>query len=185
MRRDLARRVLEQVAQDDHRALLGGQLGERSEQRVVGRSALPRAGGAGSGASISAPQRPRARLVDRAVDDDAVQPRTERAAAVEAVEGAERGEESLLGDVLGGRGIVNDEVGGPVGAPPVQAEQLVEGSRGPALRAAHERPLISPSRCHSLTTVRRIGRWRSMPEIRVEAGPRSMDLSAAGRRSRA
>ena len=105
------------------------------------------------------------------------------AAAIEAIEVADRGEERLLGDVLRGRGIVDDEIGGLVRASPVEPEQLVEGSLGPALRAAHERPLISPSRCHSLSTVRRIGPWRSMPEIRIEAAPRSMDLSAAGGRS--
>jgi hypothetical protein len=96
-------------------------------------------------------------VVDRSVDNDAVKPGSEGAATVEAVEVPDRGEKCLLRDVLRGRGVANDQVGGPMGATPVEAEQLVEGSRGSALRAAHERSLISPSRRHSLSTVRRFG----------------------------
>ena len=169
-RRDLARRVLEQVAKDDHGALIRRQPADRGEERLVrgvrcccrGRERRLEVG--------LGPQRSRASVVDRPVDDDAVQPRSEGPAAIEAIEVPDRSEKRLLGDVLRGGGVVDDEVRGLVGASPVEAEQLVEGSLGPALRAAHERPLISPSRCHSLPTVRRIGRWRSMPEIRIEPG---------------
>ena len=77
------------------------------------------------------PQRAGARPVDRAVDDDPVQPRAERAAAVEAVERAQRGQERLLRDVLGGRGVVHDEPGRAVGGRPVAAEELVDRVAAP------------------------------------------------------
>ena len=96
---------------------------------------------------------------------------SERSAAIEAIEVADRGEERLLRDVLGGGGVVHDEVSGVVRTAPVEPEQLVEGSLGPALRAAHERPLISPSRRHPLPTVRRIAAGRSMRVIRNRAPP--------------
>ena len=55
-----------------------------------------------------------------------MQPGAERPAAVEAVEGAHGREECLLRDVLGGGGVVNDEVGGTVGARPVLAKEGLE-----------------------------------------------------------
>jgi putative transcriptional regulator len=76
-----------------------------------------------------AAQRPRARPVDRAVDDDPVQPRPERPPAVEAVEGADGGEEGLLRDVLGRGGVVDDEVRGAVGAGPVAPDEGLERAR--------------------------------------------------------
>jgi hypothetical protein len=73
-----------------------------------------------------------------------VQPGPERAAAVEAVQGADRGEERLLGDVLGGGGVVDDQVGGPVGGSPVAAEELLERVLGSVLGLAEEDPLAPP-----------------------------------------
>src|SRR5690348_4428602 len=64
--------------------------------------------------------------VDRAVDHDPVQPRAERAAAVEAVEVANSGEKRLLRDVLGGRRVAGDEPRGTQGARPMLAEQPFE-----------------------------------------------------------
>ena len=45
---------------------------------------------------------------------------------------AQRRQERLLGDVLGGRRVVHDEPGRPVGARPVAAEELVDRVRRPA-----------------------------------------------------
>ena len=71
-----------------------------------------------------------ARPVDRAIDDDAMQPRSERPSPVEPVEVADGGEERLLGDVLGGGGVAGDEVRGPKRPGPVLAkEQLEVGDR--------------------------------------------------------
>ena len=87
------------------------------------------------------PQRAGPRPVDRAVDHDPVQPRAERPAAVEAVQRAQRRQERLLGDVLGGRRVVHDEPGRPVGRGPVAAEELVDRVRRPGLGGADERRL--------------------------------------------
>ena len=84
-----------------------------------------------------------ARPVDRAVDDDPVQPGAEGPPAVEAVEVAHRGEEGLLGDVLGGRGVVDDEKGRPVRPRPVQPEERLDPRGGPSLRRAHEGALVA------------------------------------------
>jgi hypothetical protein len=96
-------------------------------------------GAAGSRASPRdlAAQLPRARVVDRPVDDDPVQPGAEGAAAVEAIQRADRGEERLLRDVLGGGRVVDDEPGGAVRARPVAAEELGEGLGRAALRGAY------------------------------------------------
>jgi hypothetical protein len=109
-RRDLAGRVLEQVAQHDHGALVGRKRGERHHDRVGVRGSLGglrKASGGGVVGEIGehdlAAQRPRAGVVDRAVDDDPVQPRPEPTAPVEAVERAHGGQERLLRDVLGRR----------------------------------------------------------------------------------
>src|SRR5581483_7332599 len=73
------------------------------------------------------------REVDRTVDDNAVQPRAERPAAVEAVEVADCREERLLRDVLRGGGVAGDEIGGAMRARPVRAEQPFEVVDRPAL----------------------------------------------------
>ena len=90
-----------------------------------------------------AAQRPRPRPVDRAVDDDPVEPGPERAAAVEAVEIADGGEERLLCDVLGCARVVHDEIRGAVGAGPVQPEERLDPRSGPSLRRAHEGALVA------------------------------------------
>ena len=82
-----------------------------------------------------AAKRPGPRPVDRAVDDDPVQPRPEGPAAVEAVERAYGGQEGFLGDVLCSCGVVADEVGGAVGPRPVRAEQRLEVRGRPGLSA--------------------------------------------------
>ena len=69
-----------------------------------------------------------------------------------------------------------------MGTTPMQAEQLLEGSRRPALRAAHERTLVSPSDRHPVPTVRRIRIQRSMPVIRGREQARSRDLVGPGGR---
>ena len=58
----------------------------------------------------------------------------ERPPPVEAVERADRRDERLLGDVLGGRAVVDDQVRGAVGAAPVAPEQLLERLLGAPLR---------------------------------------------------
>src|ERR1700730_16627769 len=64
--------------------------------------------------------------VDCAVDDDAMQPRAERPATVETVEPADGCEERLLCNVLGGAGVVDDEIRRTVGTRPVVSEQRFE-----------------------------------------------------------
>src|SRR5207249_6275871 len=77
-----------------------------------------------------APQRTGAAPVDRTVDDDPVQPRAERAAPVEAVEGAHGREERLLCDVLGCCGVADDEQRRAIGARPVGAKERLERLSG-------------------------------------------------------
>ena len=94
---DLARRVLEQIAEDDHRAVAGIEGCERRQHAVV---PLDRDGGRDVllldlGANLCG-----ARPVYRPVDRDPVQPWTERPAAVEAIERADCREEGFLRDVL-------------------------------------------------------------------------------------
>ena len=103
---DLARRVLEQVAQDDHRPLLRPELASaRAAPRPPSGSRSAAAGSATpSGSSSRRSARARA-PVDRPVDDDPVQPGPERPPPVEAVERANRREKRLLRDVLGGGGV--------------------------------------------------------------------------------
>ena len=116
-RGDLAGREAEQVAHHDDRALLGRRARRAPRApRPDGAAAPPRARRrlADASAGDLAPQRAGARPVDRAVDDDPVQPRPERPPAVEAVERAQRREERLLRDVLGRRGVVDDQPRGPV-----------------------------------------------------------------------
>src|SRR5439155_6332691 len=64
--------------------------------------------------------------VNGAIDRDPVQPGAERPAAVETIEVPHGREEGLLCDVLGGGGIVHDEVRRPVGARPVLAKEGLE-----------------------------------------------------------
>jgi hypothetical protein len=88
------------VAEDDDRSLLGRQILERRDhlasdllgrrQRLEDRI----------GAVDPAAQRFATGPVECPVDDDSVQPGPERPPPVEAVEGADGGEEGVLGDVL-------------------------------------------------------------------------------------
>ena len=101
----------------------------------------------------------RARPVDRAVDDDPVQPGTERPAAVEAVEVAHGGQERLLGDVLGGGGVAGDELRGPERARPVLAKEPLEVGDRPLLGTPDPGALRHPSnlrrqRAHEVHTLR-------------------------------
>ena len=139
-RRDLARRVAEQVPEDDHRAVLGAERGERRHHVLAQAAVVVERSDVRHGARPR-PQRAGPRPVDRAVDHDPVQPRAERPAAVEAVQRPQRRQERLLGDVLGGRRVVDDEPGGPVGRGPVAAEELVDRVRRPGLGGADERRL--------------------------------------------
>src|SRR5207247_1152738 len=106
-------------------------------------------------------QRPGTCPVDGAVDDDPVEPRPERPAAVEAVEGAKRGEEGLLRDVLRGRGVVDDEVGGAVGERPVVAEERLD-VRGRAGPGASDPGELMPARARHAPTIRTVLRIRSI-----------------------
>src|SRR5581483_5874534 len=116
----------EQVAEDDHGAVLWRQRADRVERPVAELRAL-RGGRAREGvAACLRPERAQARAVDRAVDDDPVQPRPERAAVVEAVEVANGGEERLLRDVLGGGGVAGDEPRSAKRARPVLAEEPLQ-----------------------------------------------------------
>jgi hypothetical protein len=70
-----------------------------------------------------------------------VHPGPERAAAVEAVDRPDRGEECLLGDVLGGRGVVDHQVRGAVRAGPLAPKQLLKRLGRSPLNVAHQPPL--------------------------------------------
>src|SRR5579885_2433385 len=137
---DLARRVLEHVAQDDHGAVLRRELRDPPEGGAVG----DRRGRRGEGVAEldlgAQPARPRP--VDGAVDDDPVQPRSERAAAIEAVEVADGGQERLLRDVLGGSGVAGDEPRCPERPRPVLAEEPFEVGHRPALGAPDPAALV-------------------------------------------
>src|SRR5690348_12794825 len=91
---DLPRRVLEEVAEHDHCAVLGRELADAGERGAVGLRRR-RSGHVVAELDLRA-QAARARPVDRTVDDDPVQPRAERAAPVEAVEVADSGQERFL-----------------------------------------------------------------------------------------
>ena len=130
-------------------------------------SALPSGSGAGGARQPVAEldlgaQLARTRPVDRAVDDDAVQPRRERPAAVEAVEVANGGEERLLRDVLSGGGVARDEVRGPVGPRPVLAEEALEVGDRPALGSPDPGALRHPSTLRRKVLIRSI-RDRDLP----------------------
>jgi hypothetical protein len=70
-----------------------------------------------------------------------VKPGSERARAVEAVKGTDRGEERLLGNVLSRATVADHEIGGTVGTAPVPAKELLECLRRALLRVAHQHPL--------------------------------------------
>ena len=110
-----------------------------------------------------------------------MKPGAERAAAVEAVECANRGEERFLGDVLGRGGIVDDEVGGPVGAGPVVAEQGLEVRGRSGLGAAHPGTFLAARSCHGVPTIRACARKKSIRMIYARARPRGPYHSARGR----
>src|SRR5437773_229471 len=78
--------------------------------------------------------------VDRAVDDDPVQPGTEGPPAVEPVERAHRGKKRFLGDVLGCRRVADDEISGAVRRPPVRAKERLEVRDRPGLGPPHPGP---------------------------------------------
>jgi hypothetical protein len=75
-----------------------------------------------------------------------VHPGPERAAAVEAVDRANGGEERLLRDVLRGGRVVDYQIRRPVCPRPLAPEQLLERSGRAALHLAHETPLAQPLR---------------------------------------
>ena len=178
---DLAWCVAEKVPHDDDGALLGRQSGESGENRGIGR--LARVLGSGPLGELRLPaQAPRACSVDRAVHDDPMQPRPERAPAVEAVEVPDRGEKRLLRDVLGERAVVDDEIRRAVGAGPMSVEKRLEVRGGPALGASHPGALVSACARHR-RTIRMGSPWRSTPEVRRAMIERSRDLSPAAPRT--
>src|SRR5581483_8304549 len=136
------RRVLEHVAQHDHGPVLGRQPRDPFERAVVGlgiRRRRVELAELDLGPEAAGP-----REVDRAVDDDAVQPRAERPAAVEAIEVAHGGEKRFLRDVLRGGGVAGDEIGGPESARPERAEQVFEVVDRPALGTPDPGALTHP-----------------------------------------
>ena len=141
---DLARREVQEVAQHDDRRCSGASAASTSAAR---RDVL-----AARGSSPASPAAPRARVVDRAVDHDAVQPRAERPAAVEAVQRPDRRQERLLGDVLRGRRVVDHQPRGAVRARPVAAEELGHRLGRAPLRGVDQRPLAgAPPRRRAVT----------------------------------
>ena len=108
--------------------------------------------------------------VDRPVDDDPMQPRPERTAAVETVEVAHRGEERLLRDVLGGGRVLHDEIRGPVSPRPVLAEERLEVRGRSRLRAPNPGALLPAGAHHRALTIRADSATRS---IRGPAAERS------------
>jgi nicotinamidase/pyrazinamidase len=108
------------------------------------------------------PESPCARPVDRPVHDDPVQPGSEGPPAVEGVECANRGEEGLLGDVLGCRGVVDHEVRGPVGAGPVVADKDLEVRGRSGLGGAHPGTFLAARSCHGVPTIRACAREKSI-----------------------
>ncbi len=128
---------------DLYAAALGHEVSATNLQRVLGIVARRRGGlGRGLGCELPA-QRACTRPVDRAVDDDAVEPRAERAPAVEAVERAHGGQERLLCDVFRSRRVADDQQRGAIRARPVPAEQLLERGGRATLRVADERALLA------------------------------------------
>ena len=167
------------MAEDDHGPVLRRQRRECVEQRLVqrrrvlGRLRVDELG--------LAAQLPCTRPVDRAVDDDPVQPRAERPSAIEAVEVADGGEEGLLRDVLGGGRVVDDEKGGPVRPWPVQAKERLDPRGGPSLRRAHGGALVAAGG-HPLT-LRRAWGERSALTRRSRSTHRATSVRREGARA--
>ena len=82
--------------------------------------------------------------VDRAIDNDPVQPRAEGSSAIEPLERPDRGEKRLLGDVLGGGSVVDDQIGGTVSPRPVAPVELLERLVRSSLRGPDPAPLPAP-----------------------------------------
>src|SRR5207244_11309676 len=95
-------------------------------------------------------------------------------AAVEAVERADGGEERLLGDVLRGGGVVDDEEGGAVRARPVGAKERLEVGDGAGPRRPEAGPLVAARACHRAPTIRAPTAGRSIPGIRAGGPVRSV-----------
>jgi hypothetical protein len=99
------------VAEDDDTTVLRGQPRQRLDQ-LVRKLRGERRLVSGLEHELGS-QPPAPRPIDRAVDDDAVQPGAERPVAIEPVQPANCGEKGLLGNVLGRSGVMDDEVRGP------------------------------------------------------------------------
>ena len=164
---DLSGRVLEEIAEDDHGAVL------RFERREAGGHALRERVSEVAGVELFlslgfhglTAQGARPGPVDRAVDDDAVQPRREGPAAVEPVEVAHGCEEGLLGDVLRGGAVVDDEKGSPVRPGPVLAEQSLEVRDRSRLCAANPGALLPAGAHHRALTIRASLARRSIRQV--------------------
>jgi hypothetical protein len=143
----LARPVAEHVAQHYERALVRVERPERGHQ--LGGHLVGRRPGLRAGRQVAAhlgPALPRLHPVERAVDDDAVQPGPERPPAVEAVDRAHRGEHRLLGDVLGRGSVLHDQERRPVRRVPVAPDQRLDRIGGAVPGLAFERGLVPPAR---------------------------------------
>ena len=119
--------------------------------------------------STSPSQLPSPRGVDRAVDDDPVQPRPERTTPVEPIERTHRSQEPLLGDVLGTGGVMHDEIRRPVRAGPVGAIETLQRRDRPGLGGPDQGPLLAAGARHS-PTIRASLRARSIAPG-TSAGP--------------
>jgi len=122
--------------------VVGREAAERLEELGIGLGRIRRRFSRKCIAADLGAKLPPPRPVDRAVDDDPVQPGREGAAAIEAVQRPHRGEKGLLGDVFRRCRVVDDEVGRPVGPRPVVAEELLERGGRAALRAADPGALV-------------------------------------------
>ena len=113
-----------------------------------------------------------------------MEPGAERTPAVERVEGSHGSEEGLLGDVLGGGTIVHDQVGGPIRARPMAAEERLEVRGGTCLGAPHPGALVAARARHRLATIRLQTRWESTNSttagtgLGVRSGSRLEDVDA-------
>ena len=129
------------MPQHDHGTLFGRERRQRREHVARRRLEILAAPEGGLVGLDLATRAARPRPVDGAVRDDPVQPGGERPAPVEAIEGAHGGDEGLLRDVLRGRRVLHDQVGGPVSRGPVAAEELLHRLARACLRRADQRPL--------------------------------------------
>jgi nicotinamidase/pyrazinamidase len=162
------------VAQDDHGAVLRRETGERAGEFLgIGISGAIARGLGARERSVSdlASKGTRAGPVDRPVDDDAMEPRPEGTAPIETVECSHCGEEAFLCDVLGGRCVVDDQVGGPVGAWPVGPEQRFQIRDRSGLGASYPGALVAACGRHRAPTIRLGGRTGSIPGDTAPAAP--------------